>query len=93
MLLLIQDDHNQQPCGGQMDKDTHSLFLAASSQLKSCRVGVVGPTKRLVNFTKKPGVRERDHTYVEWLTQCGAGKKMARHYMSNAFSLPKELGV
>ena len=24
---------------------------------------------------------------VEWLTQCGAGKKMVSHYMSNAFSL------
>ena len=26
-------------------------------------------------------------TIVEWLTQCGAGKKTARRYMSNAFSL------
>mgnify|MGYP007086919213 CR=1 FL=1 len=24
---------------------------------------------------------------IEWLTQCGAGKKTARRYMSNAFSL------
>ena len=51
------------------------------------------PVQLLVNFYKMS--REDPDIGVEWLTQCGAGKKTARRIMSNTFfcNFPRNLGV